>query len=236
AMPSSPSQEEDASDEEALGVVEVEQRDTAGDDPDAIVAVIREEIEHQVIPHETLDEIARRYGVSVADVAEWNLLNPDAPDIEGKILSIKRPKKRPLPQQKITYEVEKGENWTKLSRRFDIPVTKLRVYNPDVERLEEGTEITVWIDAKPYAPRLPRKPIPEFHIDKTALSVGSPNNGRLENGIQMPESDSYILRAPWIMWGSSYTIANLQKAVATFRQDVDFDGEIVLADISKKGG
>jgi murein endopeptidase len=31
-------------------------------------------------------------------------------------------------------------------------------------------------------------------------------------------------------------IANLQTAIANFRQDLDFDGELVLADISRPGG
>ena len=38
------------------------------------------------------------------------------------------------------------------------------------------------------------------------------------------------------MRGSSFTIAKLQQAVANFRQDVDYDGELILADISKKSG
>lgn len=225
--------------EEATGgqapEVIIEEARPVGDD-DEIVGVIREDIEHAVVPFETLDDIARRYGVTVDDIAGWNLLNPDDPRIEGKTLTIKKPKKRPLPQQKITYTVERGETWTQLARRFDVSATRLREYNEGIERLEADQAITIWIDPKPYKPREPRRPIPEFQVDEKARSIGSPGGGKVENGIQMPPSDNYVRRAPYIMWGGAYMIANLQKALATFRQDVDFDGVIVVADMSKQGG
>ncbi len=201
------------------------------------IGVVNKPIEHVVIPFETLPDIARRYGVSIEDVAEWNFLNPDDPKLStGTKLSIKSPKRRPLPQQRIQYQVDAGENtWSKLAERFDVPVTRLQAYNPEVA-LEPGTEVTVWIDPKPYKPRLPRKPLPEFTVDKRAVSVGKPNAGRLINGIQLPDSPLYIRRTPRLMWGSSQTISNLQRAVAGFRQDVDYDGQLILSDISARDG
>ena len=194
-------------------------------------------VEHKVIPFETLPDVARRYEVSIDDVARWNFLNPDNVELDdGTTLSIKSPKRRPLAQTKIKYVVDKGENtWSKLAKRFDVPVTRLQAYNPETA-LESGAEITVWIDPKPYKPRLPRKPLPEFTVDKRAQSVGKPNAGRLENGIQLPKSPLYIRRTPRLMWGSSQTISNLQQAIAAFRQDVDYDGELILSDISARDG
>jgi hypothetical protein len=226
----------DVSADPAMTIETIATTEDEDEDEDAIVAIIREEIEHAVIPFETLDEIARRYGVTVDDIASWNLLNPDDPQIEDKTLTIRKPKKRPLPQQKITYVVERGETWTKLAQRFDLSATRLREYNPDIDRLAADQEITVWIDPKPYKPREPRRPIPEFQVDERARSIGGPGAGRIENAIQMPPSDNYVRRAPNNMWGGAYMIANLQKALATFRQDVDFDGVIVVADMSRKGG
>lgn len=204
--------------------------------PDAICVDLNQPIEHSVIPFETLEDVARRYDVSADAIAEWNLLNPDAPPTEGTVLKILHPKKRPLPQTRITYEVEPGETWSSLADRFGVPAQRLRDYNPTVQEVRAGTEIAVWIDPKPYKPRNPDQKIPAFHIDQRAQSIGQPDNGKLENGIQMPGSKLYTRRNPSIMWGSSLTIAKLQEAVATFRRDVDFDGEIILADISKKSG
>lgn len=233
---------EDAGDDEGVGGFEAiapsggEGGETPASEDDE-VGDLDSPIEHTVIPFETLTDVAQRYEVSVEDIASWNFLNPDEIELEdGKTLLIKSPKRRPLPQQKIAYQVDRGENtWSKLAKRFDVPVTRLQAYNPDVA-LEPGTEITVWIDPKPYKPRLPRKPLPEFTVDKRAQSIGKPNAGKLENGIQLPDSPLYIKRTPRLMWGSSQTISNLQKAIAAFRQDVDYDGELILSDISAQHG
>ncbi|MCR9162330.1 MAG: penicillin-insensitive murein endopeptidase [Nannocystaceae bacterium] len=208
-----------------------------GSSEDNEVGDVDKPIEHLVIPFETLPDVARRYEVSVDDVAQWNFLNPDEPELEdGATLTIKSPKRRPLPQQRIKYTVDKGENtWGKLAKRFDVPVTRLQAYNPETE-LKSGAEVVIWIDPKPYKPRLPKKPLPQFTVDKRAQSIGKPNAGKLENGIQLPKSPLYIRRTPRLMWGSSQTISNLQQAVAAFRQDVDYDGELILSDISAQHG
>ena len=199
-------------------------------------AVVGGPLEHVVIPNETLADIAGRYGVGEDEIVDWNLINPDTPLIEGKQLTIEKPVKRPLPQQKVTYEVEPGETWTAVADRFGVAVTDLRGYNEGTDSIDAGSKLTVWIDPKPYKPRQPPMPIPEFHIDKRAVSIGAPNAGQLVNGIQLPESDLYTRRYPNIMWGSSQTISNIQKAVAMFRRDVDYDAELIMADISKKTG
>ncbi len=193
---------------------------------------------HQVIPEETLDDIAQRYGVTVAKIAKWNLLNPDAPNLDpGKTIKIKQPTKRPLPQQKIDYDLEPEDNsWSKLSKRFGISAKKLRSYNPDVTKLAAGSSVVIWIDPRPYKPAEPRRAIPKYVPLRTAQAVGSPNSGRLEGGIQIPESPLYKRRYAYIMWGSGYLVANVQTAVAQFRQDMDFDGTLVLADTSKQRG
>jgi LysM repeat protein len=226
---------EDSGDEreESGYFVEDDQGDLNGEDEDAIVGG---PLEHTVIPKETLADIADRYGVGEDDLVDWNLLNPDTPLSEGQVLKIEKPAKRPLPQQKVTYEVDPGETWTAVAERFGVAVTDLRGYNEGVEKIAAGTKLAVWIDPKPYKPRDPPMPIPEFHIDKRAVSIGAPNAGKLVNGIQLPESDLYTRRYPHIMWGSSQTISNLQKAIAMFRRDVDYEDEIIVADISKKTG
>ncbi len=210
--------------------------DADPDSPDEI-GVVDSPIDHVVIPFETLPDVARRYGVSLDDVAQWNFLNPDKPELVAETtLLIKSPKRRPLPQTRVKYTVDTGENsWSKLASRFEVPVTRLQAYNPGA-KLAPGTEVVIWIDPKPYKPRLPRKPLPQFTVDRRAVSIGKPNAGKLVGGIQLPESPLYIRRTPRLMWGSSQTISNLQQAVAAFRQDVDYDGELILSDISARDG
>lgn len=200
-------------------------------------AVAEHWIDHEVIPAETLADIARRYDVPAANIARWNRLNPDAETIEvGRKLRIK-PRLDPLPQQQIVYELDKAYDWRKLSERFGVPVQKLRVYNPELGvDLPAGTRVNVWIDPKPHDRRTKLLKVPEFDVRPDAISVGNPNDGRLENGIQMPQSDLYEMRAPNIMWGSSHTIEHLLTAIARFRQEIDFEGALVVADISRRGG
>lgn len=217
---------------------------------------IGEPIEHTVVPGETLADIARRYDVDEDDVVAWNVLNPDAklepmvcdppkegrpPEVAakpttGQTLLIKKPRLRPLPQTCIEYEVEPGEGWPQIAARFGVEIMRLRSYNPDVVDTVPGKKIIVWIDPKPYKPREPRSAIAELTPKDTARSVGTTNGGKLENGIQLPDNDAYYRKAPGIMWGSAYLIKNLHKAIVTFRQDVDYDGALIVADISKKQG
>jgi hypothetical protein len=215
-----------------------------------------EPIDHVVIPGESLADIAKRYGVDEDDLVSWNTLNPDAPlepiacdppkegrptevaakPATGQVLTIRKPRLRPLPQTCIEYEVEPGEGWPQIATRFGAEITRLRSYNPGVTDPKPGQKLIVWIDPKPYKPREPRQAIAELTPKDTARSIGKPDNGRLENGIQLPDNDAYHRKAPNIMYGSAYLIKNLHKAIVTFRQDVDYDGELIVADISRQPG
>jgi murein endopeptidase/LysM repeat protein len=193
-------------------------------------------VEHKVIPAESIGDIARRYGVTVSNVARWNGLNPDAPQVEaGRKLRI-HAAKTPLPQQLVKFQLDRDYDWKSLSDRFEVEAPKLRAYNPEVETLSKGDRINVWINPKPYARRSELLDLPTFEIRGDALSMGAPNRGKLKNAIQMPESALYVRRYPNIMWGSSHTIETLLSAIARFRQDLAFDHELVLADISRKNG
>ncbi len=193
-------------------------------------------VEHVVVPAESIEDIARRYGVTVSNVARWNGLNADAPDfVPGQTLRVNA-FEVPLPQQQIEFELDRDYDWKSLSERFDVEVEKLRAYNPEIETLDKGLVVDVWINPKPYGRRTELLDLPQFEIKQGALSVGAPNEGALKNGIKMPPSPLYVRRYPNIMWGSTHTIQTLLTAVARFRQDLAFDHELVLADISRKNG
>lgn len=201
------------------------------DVPDSVEGAI----EHTVIPTETLADIAKRYGVGIDDIVKSNLLNPEAPLTPGDKLQIEAPVKRALPQVEVKVTIEPGATWRGLATRFGIDVTRLRAFNPGMQELEPGKTLVVWVDPKPYKPREPRQPIPEFHIDTNSRSIGNPNQGSLENGIKLPPSDAYTLVSQSV-YGSAFAMKNLQTALANFRQDVDYDGQIVISDLSLKRG
>lgn len=80
-------------------------------------------------------------------------------------------------------------------------------------------------------------PVPEtFDVPANGLSVGRPQRGRLVDGVQLPESPLYSRGVARVLWGSSHTIEQLQRAFAHFRHDTGFEHEIVIGSISKRNG
>ncbi len=190
---------------------------------------------HVVIPTEGLRDVAKRYGVTEEEVVDWNLLDPDAPLEVGTQLKIEKPKIRALPQAEVQVTAGPGESWRELADRFGIDVTRLRKFNPTVKELKPDVQLTLWVDPKPYKPRNPAQRIPEFFVDRVSKSVGSPNNGRIESGVRLPDDPNYT-KVSGFEWGSAYTIQKLRQALATFRRDVDYEGLIIVSDLSKQGG
>ncbi len=195
-------------------------------------------IEHKVIPAETLEEIALRYDVTLKAVSQWNGVGESEELAPGRTIKVKAdPNAAPLPHQNISYRTVSRESWSSLAKRFDVPVDKLRAYNPGVEgELSGKTELSIWIDPKPLK-RKADVQIPEFTVRQDAISVGAPKGGKLTNGIQFPRNDAlYKRRKPYIMWCGSFMAAQLQYAIAKFRYSYEFEGEVVVADMSQKHG
>jgi LysM repeat protein len=232
----------------ATGETEGAGAETGGDDGAEVVQAVKEvgdieqhtkkaEIEHVVIPAETLEEIALRYDVPIQSVMLRNGIDESTPLEPGQTLKV-RTDKAPLPQQQIVYRPDRRESWSSLAKRFDVPVSKLQAYNLEVgnDVIKPGMELTIWIDPKPLE-RKADVQIPEFTVRPDAISVGAPTNGKILNAIQFPPNDKlYKRRNPQIMWCASNMAEHLQQAIASFRYTYDFEGEIVVADMSKKHG
>jgi LysM repeat protein len=175
--------------------------------------------------------------VSIQAVMRWNGIDESTPLEPGRKLEI-HTTKTPLAQQQLTYRPDKRESWSSLAKRFDVPVSKLQAYNPDIPDnvIKAGVELTVWVDPKPLKKKADVQ-IPEFTVRKDAISIGAPQSGKIENGIQFPPNDKlYKRRNPQIMWCAAHMAENLQRAIASFRYTYDFEGEIVVADMSHQRG
>jgi LysM repeat protein len=196
----------------------------------------KEWVEHKVIPAETLEEIALRYDVPLPNLVRWNSIGEDEPLEPGQVLKVKATNP-PLAWQNITYSPEKRESWSALAKRFDVPVDKLRAYNPNLgEKLSPSDEVSIWITPKPLK-RREGVEIPKFEVRQDAISVGAPHDGKLENAIQFPANEQlYKRRAPNIMWCASYMAEHLQWAIAKFRYTYEFEGDMVVADMSQRHG
>lgn len=209
----------------------------------------RPAITHRVVPYESLEDIAARYGVSPKELASWNKILKRNP---GKLQAGWELKVRariaPPPREKITYAVKFGDTWGEIAGEFNVPEGDLHRWNRKVNRqFKAGQKITVYTN--PRAPAVKKitstEPIDlagvsitprEFDVPGGGISVGAPNRGRLTGGIPLPESDLYTIRRPDEAFGSSHTILEIQEAIAAFRDGSGYDGKLVIGAISLERG
>ena len=189
-------------------------------------------ITHTVVPRETLDSIAMRYGVMRDELVKWNKKKFRTKQwiYGGQELKVNA-RLFPPPREKITYVVRSGDTWPKIAARFGVPVGHLKDWNPKVpKKFKAGQKLKVYTDPKAPPPSSGGKSsgggkaaLPEFHVRAGGYEVGRPNKGYLVNGVQLPESDMVRLLDPDKCWGTTHTIENLLRAIATFRRDSGYD-------------
>jgi LysM repeat protein len=106
--------------------------------------------EHAVIPGERLAEIAKRYGVAMDKLLEWNDLDPKKIALRvGQRLRIWTTADVPSRRYRA-YKVRSGDSWTSIAKRFHVDADKLRkVWNAGHGELRAGERIDVWVDGEP---------------------------------------------------------------------------------------
>ncbi len=86
-------------------------------------------IRHRIIPAESLDSIAERYGVSKKSLLKWNKMDPRKVYLRaGKTLKV-RALRPPPPRERIEYEIQKRDTWEKIAKAHDVDVKLLRKWN-----------------------------------------------------------------------------------------------------------
>jgi LysM repeat protein len=196
-------------------------------------------ITHQITPHERLSQIAARYAVKRDEVVEWNKLSSRRVALKpGKTLRIYA-RRAPPPRQKLSYTAQPGDTWSSIAVDHRVEHRDLLAMNRGKRSPQPGDQLTIWID--PGSPRTvnvapgpPPPPAPEG-IDG-ARSVGAPNRGRIKDAVQLPDSPLYTRGFDRWLWGSSHTIRALHAAIADFRHQSGFDGEIVIGSMSLRRG
>ena len=200
-------------------------------------------IRHEVIPGEMLQEIADRYGVSKKAIARWNRLDVNRPKLRvGQKLKIGA-KRLPPERREVRYEVKRGDTWQKIADAHSVELKQLRRWNRKVgRRFKAGQILRLWQDDAGAIEKVPgeapQRELPKMmNISDKAKSVGSPNRGRLANGIQLPENKELYTRVrPDNLWGASHTLRVLQLAIARWRRDSSYDGRLGIGAISRRKG
>jgi len=197
-------------------------------------------IRHRVRPRERVTQIAARYGVSAQDVIEWNRLDPKDKFPKGYWRVRVRAHQIPPPRMKVRYVVAEDDSWGDIAAKFRVEQPDLRSWNWQRRKLFAGRELEIWVD--PGAPQTLHPgegPMPPdtFEVPQGAMSKGYPDRGRLIAGVKLPASPLYTKRHPEHgLYGSTHTILQLQRAIATFRHDSGYEGEIVIGAISRRKG
>lgn len=218
-------------------------------------------VKHEIIPGETLDEIASRYGVRTNSVIRWNRLDKNKPMlIVGRTVKVYA-KHVPPERIEISYEVKRGDTWAAIAKKHRVEQSKLRRWNRKVPRaFKAGTELRIWIDKpepKPKqavggnaddgvifdgSPNPSGKTVPDdklglASVRQNAKSVGSPNRGKISHSVQLPDNpELYTLREPDHTHGSTFAVEIVQLAIARWRANYDYKGELKIGDMSRKGG
>ncbi len=200
-------------------------------------------VKHRVIPGERVAEIAKRYGVNKGALLRWNKLDARRPRLRvGQELKIWA-KVVPPAREQMTYEVQKGDSWIRISRKFKVNRRQLRRWNRRAKNtIHIGQRLRIWVDVpEPARPgpvtKLAPNRLPFVAVPQGAKSVGTPNRGKISRGIQLPRNDAlYVVSKPEQAWGTTHTFESLQLAVANFRQNSTFAGDVVVGAVSRRGG
>lgn len=106
---------------------------------------------YKVRPGDTLWEIAKHYGSSIPFIAKLNNLSPPYLLRPGqKLLIPQSPRKkanvRVISSKRIVYTVRPGDSFWKISRRFGIPISKIKNQNPSKRMLRPGDQLILAFD------------------------------------------------------------------------------------------
>ena len=196
-------------------------------------------IRYRLGRNERVEELAARYGVPLEEV---EAVNGTIELHKGDLVEL-QPRQFTPPRASRTVKVgEKKRTWTEVAERWGVDEQDLRAWNQRFkrrkEKLPKGAVLTVWFDSGvarfPYVGK--PQPMPKFEAKPGAYSIGKPHRGRIENAAQLPESDLYKIRFNRLAWGSTLTVESIQSAIAAFRRDSGFSGELYIGAMSRKSG
>ncbi|MBA3547734.1 MAG: penicillin-insensitive murein endopeptidase [Nannocystis sp.] len=206
--------------------------DTAADKHEAWIV-------HEVVPEESIAQLALRYRVDPGKIRGWNGLGRGARVRPGQRLRLLT-RRTPPPRERVRYTVREGDTWTSIAREHGADPGAVRAYNikRTGRRLYPGLELDVWRDPLLAGAATADKPPsgPAAEIRPGGFSVGRPSDGRLVNGVQIPESADYDRRYPGSAWGTSFAVRHLVDTLHRWREQSGYAGLLRLGAMSRQRG
>ncbi|MCA9653281.1 MAG: penicillin-insensitive murein endopeptidase [Myxococcales bacterium] len=190
-------------------------------------------IRHQRAPRETLRQIAIRYGVDEDKLREWNGLGPDDPAPQRHKRVRVWARRMPPPREPVQYTVAEGDTWWGVSLCHGVEPRDLRGYNwPWKKKMQPGAHLEIWIDPLVHdwiaAGPDPLPPDLAHGWRRGAVSIGSPNDGVLVNGLRIPDTEGVHLRMLKSSYGTSHAVEQLLLALQRFRERTRYPAEIEI--------
>jgi len=176
---------------------------------------------HEVLPGESVEEIALRYGMPLDALQAKNkrvLAKGLKPGLRLKVETLKDERA----QRKITYTIEAGDTLGGIAKRFGVSLKDLQRMNPGKkpERLRIGDRLVIYGEGKPTR----------------SQAVGLPQRGRLVDGEQFKDVAGTFLRRPHLTWGTNETVRAMKAAIAEVRKKHPKVHDLVIGDFSRKEG
>lgn len=195
-------------------------------------------IVHTIRPGDKLARLAARYAVAAADIRKWNGIDPnDDPVGRRRTLRIHAQRMVPAPIR-VAYVVKSGETWDDIAAKLRVRKRALQASHRKMKTPIAGRTVVTWLD-----------PIegPAFDSNATdvehpitlvpeARSTGTPQRGRVEHGMRLPDGPLWELYHPTRAFGSSHTVGIVHRAFTGLRNDVGYRGRIVIGALSRPHG
>jgi LysM repeat protein len=184
--------------------------------------------EYTVKKGDTVSRIARRIGVSEANLVRANpslRKNPDRLRV-GQALKVcrarelqhSRPQKCDGGGRIIIHKVGKGETLGGIAARYSVSRDSVRKYNKQLKRrsnsmIRVGERLRVCTENRRYTHR-----------------------SWLKEGVQLEPGEGYNVRRPANAWGRAYAVAGIAAAVARYREREPDAPLVQIGDISRQNG
>lgn len=193
-------------------------------------------LEHEVVPLETVEQIAHRHGVRPALVRMWNGLSETANELRtGATLRVK-PSRIAPPRVRFDYVVQPGDTWWRIGTRYGVDSADLRYHNWDAgQRLRIGQTLRMWIDPVVYQ-WLRHGGEHGDIVRRGAVGIGPPQAGRLVNGVLLPNNPYYTLKLPPTSYGTTHAVTQVLEAIVRFRSRSTYDKALVFGSMSARHG
>lgn len=101
---------------------------------------------------DTLWRIAKRHGVSVQQLQQWNTLDQQASIQVGQVLKLNASAQGNASEhmvKKVNYEVRRGDTLSGIAQRFKVALNELKAWNPQQRGiLTPGERLVVYVDVR----------------------------------------------------------------------------------------